>query len=424
MNFSIYCQRNVLLLLVLGFSSGAPFLLTLSTLSFWLSEAHVSKSIIGLFILTTLPYSLKFLWSPFLERWHIPYLSSVFGIQKAWALCAQILLIFSIIMLGYSHPAVHLGHTAFWAICVSFFSATQDIVIDALRIDLLQEESSGAGAATETIGFRFGMMASGAGALYLAALYSWQTAYMLISACVIVGMLAILLIDSPPVPKKRIKNQFYFSSWKRLFQHPSIYYLIGFIFFFKLGDTVLSAMMSPFLWDLGYTKIEFAHVSKLFGILMMVMGGLAGGLAIYQLGLIQTVIFCAILQSISCLLFVIQALVGHNMSVLYIAVGVESFTSGCASAAFMAYLAHYCKAPYSASHFTLLYSVGSLSRVMISSLAGVTAQHYGWSVLFFISSLATVPVLYFLMRAHQAEKQHLKPTAIKSFEHENPRHFI
>ena len=247
-------------------------------------------------------------------------------------------------------------------------------------------------------------MASGAGALYLAEIYNWQTAYFILSFSVIIGMAAILLIHMPKNIVIKKNNTRYFESWITLFSQPYIIYLLGFIFFFKLGDTALSSMMSPFLWDLGYSKIEFANVSKFFGILMMVLGGLGGGLAIYQLGLFQTLIFCTFLQGISCLFFVVQSLVGYNLNILYITVGVESLTSGAASAAFIAYLSHYCKTPYSASHFTLLYALGSMSRVIVSSISGFIAHFFGWPFLFFISSLSVIPVIYFLTIIRKKEK--------------------
>jgi PAT family beta-lactamase induction signal transducer AmpG len=396
-----YFRKHVLLLLVLGFASGAPFLLTLSTLSFWLSEQQVSKSVIGLFILVTLPYSFKFLWAPILDYVSLPVLGRLFGPKKAWGLAAQVCLMVSIICLGHASPCTNLMHTAFWAFMVSFFSATQDTLVDTLRIELLTPQEVGPGASMETIGFRLGMMLSGAGTLYLAATYSWKMAYTLLSLTVIAGMVALFVIEEPPPARRAQRNpqsllRVYGHTWSILLQKPYFIALVAFIFWFKMGDAVLNAMVSPFLCDLGFSKIEFANVSKFFGISLMVCGGFLGGIIINHLGLLQSAIFCAALQAISCLLFVIQAIVGHNITVLFITIGIESLTSGLASATFIALLSSFCHAPFSASHFTLLYSLGSLSRVVVSSLAGMVADALGWVALFSLTSLAAVPAIYSL----------------------------
>lgn len=401
-------------MLLLGFVSGTPFLLTLSTLSFWLSENGVSKSVIGLFILATLPYSFKFLWAPLLDHFNFPWLGKKWGRKKTWALVSQLLLIFSIIKLGQCNPQISLTHIAFWAFMVSFFSATQDTVIDALRIEILGREEVGAGAAMETIGFRLGMMLSGAGALYLAQIYSWQEAYTFLALVIILGMVAMFFLAEPtitPLPLQKFSSlvRIYSQSWGSLAKEEQFINILLFIFLFKMGDTVINSMVSPFLCDLGFSKIEFANVSKFFGISLMVVGGLIGGLMVAQLGLFQTTIFCAFLQCISCLLFVIQALVGHNLTVLFITVGIESFTSGLCSAAFIALLSSFCYAPFSASHFTLLYSFGSLCRVIISSGAGILADHLGWIWLFGLTSSVLFPTLCVLVYMKRGKLTSFQP---------------
>jgi len=410
---SIYWHRPLWILLALGFASGVPFLLTLSTLSFWLTELGLSKSIIGLFMLTSLPYSLKFLWSPFIESFSIPYLSIFLGRKKSWALFSQGGLFVSIIALGLSDPSKALWPTGLFAFLVSFFAATQDIITDSFRLELLEEKSTGAGAAMESIGFRLGMLTSGAGTLYLAACLDWHTAYCLTAMTGLIGAAAVLRLpealsdktpqDTKQSPEKRpsFLHTFYKThsySWKNLLGQPYFLYLILFILCFRMADTVLNAMSSPFLYELGFSKIECANVSKFFGIGMMVSGGLAGGILIHQLGMTPTLVMCATLQTLSCFMFMIQAQVGHVMGVLVITIAVESFCSGLCATAFIAYLSRFCKSPFIASQFTLLYSLGSLSRVLISTSSGWIADTYGWIFLFLLSSLFSILTLYFVVK--------------------------
>jgi PAT family beta-lactamase induction signal transducer AmpG len=397
----LYTHPHLLAILALGFSSGLPFLLTLSTLSFWLTEAGVSKTTIGLLMFVSLPYSLKFLWAPVMDQHKLPYLTKYLGQRRSWAIASQIGLIFSLIFLGNSNPADSLYLTTIAAVLVSFFSATQDIVIDAYRIEILDKKYAGAGAAAESIGFRLGMLTSGAGALYLASFTSWKIAYWSMAAAVTIGIITVLLIKERPSqkaihPPATIALKIMLP-WQQLLEKQEFKYLITFIFFFKFGDTVLNAMSAPFLYDLGFTKIEFANVSKFFGISLMVMGGIVCGMIIHQLGVLQALIMCALLQVVSCLMFVIQSLAGHHLGILMITVGVESFGSGMVAAAFIAYLSSFCSTPYTASHFTILYSLGSLCRVLISALSGWVADHLNWTSLFLLTAFAVLPTLKMIM---------------------------
>jgi MFS transporter, PAT family, beta-lactamase induction signal transducer AmpG len=412
-------QKQLLCIFLLGFVSGVPFLLTLSTLSFWLTESGVNKSIIGSFMLISLPYSFKFLWAPLMDHFKLPILTGCFGQRRGWALAMQAGLIIALWILGSTNPAESIWPTAISAFFVSFFSASQDIVIDAYRIEILAEQQRGTGAALETIGFRFGMLSSGAGALYLAALFDWQTAYHLMALCVVVGMVTVLMMPEPKsqkvisfppngMQKTSLLNKLrplLWLPWQQLIQSRTLIPLLLFIFCFKMGDTVLNAMSAPFLCDLGYSKIEFASVSKVFGITLMVIGGLTGGYMIHQLGMIQSAVLCSILQAVSCLMFAIQSLVGYDCSVLMITVGTESFCSGLVSAVFIAYLSGFCCQPHTASQFTLLYSFGSLCRVITSAAAGWIADQTSWTLLFLLVSLALFPTLSLLSRISQQQEK-------------------
>ncbi len=414
----LYTQPQLLIILLLGMISGLPFLLTLSTLSFWMAESGVSKTTIGLFMLVSLPYSLKFLWAPFTDHFSLPYLTPRFGQRRSWALLSQLGLLVSLVSLAHCDPSDAIALTALSAFFVAFFSASQDIIIDAYRIEILKADNGGAGAAMEAIGFRFGMLASGAGALYLAHTFTWRIAYLTMAVGIIFGMIVFCCIAEPqhkkitPLTHRQKKSTplsqwlhaLFVMPWAQLPRKRELIYLLVFIFCFKMGDTVLNAMGAPFLYDLGFSKIEYANVTKIFGITLMVFGGLIGGVMIHQLGILQSTVMCVGLQGVSCLMFVIQSLVGHRLSVLMITVGVESFCSGMVSAIFIAYISNFCRQPYTASHFTLLYSFGSFCRVLISVLAGWSADHIGWTPLFLITGTFILPAVYILIKLVQLEE--------------------
>jgi PAT family beta-lactamase induction signal transducer AmpG len=409
----IYTQPQLLIILLLGMISGLPFLLTLSTLSFWLAESGVSKTTIGLFMLVSLPYSLKFLWAPFTDHFSLPFLTKRFGKRRSWALLSQAGLLASLIALAHCDPTEGIALIALSSFFVSFFSASQDIIIDAYRIEILKAEYGGAGAALEAIGFRFGMLASGAGALYIAHTFSWRTAYLTMGFGIILGMILFCVISEPKSKKltalspnlkmslRQWLHTLFIVPWIQLPKKRELIYLLAFIFCFKMGDTVLNAMCAPFLCDLGFSKIEFANITKVFGITLMVFGGLLGGVMIHRLGILQSTVMCVALQGISCLMYVIQSLVGYHLNVLIITVGVESFCSGMVSAIFIAYISNFCRQPYTASHFTLLYSFGSFCRVIISALAGWSADHIGWTPLFLLTGAFILPAIYVLIKLVQ-----------------------
>jgi PAT family beta-lactamase induction signal transducer AmpG len=397
----IYRNKPHFILLLLGFSSGLPFLLVLSTLSMWLSEANISKTLIGFFMFVSLPYSIKFLWSPYLDRIQIPWLTASIGQRRSWALIAQLGILFSLIGVSCCDPNDSLPQLACWATLVSLSSATLDSVIDAYRIELLSDKNLGSGAAIEAVGFRLGMLISGAGALYLANAWGWSIAYLSMAFCCLVGVCAILVSDEPT--KTNNKPTIAVSRWHHACSIPAslLLALLGFIFFFKLTDIVLNSMMAPFLHDLGFNKVDFAHFSKVYGTVLTITGGLLAGNTIHRFG-IRFVVKCAIsLQCFSALIFITQAQLGYHFPCLIVALSIESFTAGLSATVFIAFLSHFCRQGNSAHDFTLLYSFGSFSRVLISSIAGFTADHLSWQALFLLSGLFGLFAFSFLSILHR-----------------------
>ena len=388
----------------MGFTSGIPFLLTLSTLSIWLSECGFDTKAIGVFTAVSLPYAFKYLWAPLLDRVKLPIFLWLHPIKR-FGFTALICLIMSLVILSHLNPVDNLLWIAVVATFVSFFSATHDIVLDALRIYASDPSHVGGGAASESIGFRIGMITSGAGAVYLSILIGWKGAYLAMAACCVVGMIGLFNMPDPPTFKasqvkyKNFVKETFLEPLGVLWKYKHFVYLAGFILTIKIAGTVMNALGAPFLFSLGFSKFEYASVTKVYGVGLMLFGSFVGGLVVHRKGTAYCLQLSAILQLIACALFAVLAYhAQHYLDFLVITLSVESFSSGLLSTGFISYLSLFCKPPYVASHFTLLYSLGSLSRVIASVIAGYVAAKFGWVVLFIVSSATLVPALWYLQK--------------------------
>ncbi|MCE2951142.1 MAG: AmpG family muropeptide MFS transporter [Alphaproteobacteria bacterium] len=399
-----YQDPRVLAVLFLGFSSGLPFLLTLATLHVWLLEVGLTKTTLGLFAFATIPYTLKFLWAPFLDKITLPFFGTVFGKRKGWMLASQLCLIISLLTLGASSPS----DAPLWTACAAFFvsvcSATQDIVVEAYRIEALETKRAGAGAGASSFGYRLGMWVSGAGALYLASYFSWFCVYAIMAGCVIVGIITTLLTpepDTPPsTPSLKFNDEtntpFILKPFMALIKRPELSLTLLFIFSYKIGDTVLNTMTIPFLLEIGFSKIEIAHVAKSFGIAAAVFGSLLGGLLLTRWSLVFNLMLCSALQIFASLMFFVQASMGHDLVCLFISIGIENVACGMGTTAYLVYLSSRCARNFTASHFALLCSFGSLCRVCLSFLAGWTADHVTWEEFYLLSAFACLPCFFLL----------------------------
>lgn len=350
-----------------------------------------------------------------IDRMRIPVLWSILGQRRSWALISQAALIFTLLGLGHSDPKEYIFQTALWAFAVAFFSAIQDISVEAYRIEIVDDSQKGFAATSTYLGYRMGMMASGAGTLYLATIFSWQIAYMVMAALISIGMLTTIFSPSPPeykVDSKEClkKGSFYtqFREWiKSTYGIPFNDLLatldwrivLAFIFLYKIGDTTLSVMNTPFLVDLGFSKLEIANVAKFFGISAMIIGGLMGGVFLNHFGILSSLILCATLQIMTSLMFVIQTFAGCDLNVLILTIGFENLSCGLGAASFIAYLSTLCRTPYTAAHFALLSSFGSLARIILSALSGLLADLLPWSVFFSLTAIASLPCLFLLIYA-------------------------
>ncbi|MDA0712410.1 MAG: AmpG family muropeptide MFS transporter [bacterium] len=405
----VYLDKRILAILFLGFSSGLPLALVGGTLSIWLTEVGVSKTSIGLFAMVGIPYTLKFLWAPLVDRMPLPLFTRILGRRRGWMLFTQIILAAAIVGLGQTHPSINPSLTALLALTVAFCSASQDIVIDAFRVDILQRPSFGAGAATIVFGYRIGMLVSGAGALYLATFYPWSTVYYAMAALVGIGMITTLLSPEPntvgdiafespgKMPLKLWLKTAIINPFSNFTERKYWLIIILFIVFYKLGDAFAGNMSNPFFIEIGFTKIEIANISKLFGFIATIVGGFIGGVMVSRFGLMRGLLICGIFQLLSNLVFSLQAYVGNDISMLMVTIATENITSGMGTAAFVAYLSGLCNASYSATQYALLSSFASVGRTFLASSAGLLAENVTWITYFILTTLIAVPGILILL---------------------------
>ena len=407
----VYLEPRVLVVLLLGFASGLPLLLTLSTLTFWLAEAKVDLASIGLFALVGLPYTWKFLWSPIIDRVPLPVLSRLFGRRRGWLLLVQCLLAAAIVALGASDPERGLVRIAVFATLVAFLSASQDIIIDAYRVELLDERQQGAGAAAIVIGYRLAMLLAGAGALVIAEFAGWFWAYASMAACLGPGIVTVLLAPEPRAgaaatavraadgPAQWLKQAVVepFADFFRRNGLSTALLILLFIMLYKLGDALLGTMTNPFYVDLGFTKPEVATIVKGYGLVATLLGGFLGGMVVNRRGIVAALWICGIIQMASNLIFVVQAWIGNDLAMLAVTISVENLAGGMGTAAFVAYLSSLCNLSYTATQYALLSSFMAQARTTLSAGGGFLAESMDWISFFLTTTAAAIPGLLLLL---------------------------
>ena len=417
--YKYYFSKKLIFIFLMGIASGIPLYLILSTLMIWLTRENIDLSTIGLFSLTQIPWSLKFLWAPIIDYYKIPFLHNYLGKRKSWLLMTQFFLIISIILLGTNDPTSELFYTAFFALLVSFFSATQDIIIDAYRIETLQESDQGAGAAMTQAGYRVGGIIAGAGALYSREIMEWKTVFLLIALLTLILM--ILTLFAPQNKELSIKKSkasnignyllIFIKPLKEFFNRNSLLntmLILLFILFFKLGDVIAGVMANPFYVKLGFSNIEIANVSKLYGVIATLFGVFIGGWLVKKIGIIKSLFLAGFLQIISNLLFVILSKIGPDNIFLIVTVSGENISGGLGSAAFVAYLSILCNKQYTATQYALLSSIMGIARTFLSSPSGYLVNFLGWSNFFLLSVLFGIPgilILIWMQRSFPISRQ-------------------
>lgn len=403
---TVYFTRRQLIIFTMGFASGLPLLLTLSTLSYWLSTVGVDKTTIGLFTLVGIPYTFKFLWSPIIDQVRLPLLGHL-GRRKSWLLLIQPALAAAIFFMGQSDPASAPAVTAILTLVVAFFSASQDIVIDAYRIEILDPEEQGAGAGTTQVGYRFGLLFAGAGAFAMSDFFPWSIVFSVLAAAMLLCAVTTLFMPEPEiavVETKRI-NRSYLDWVRQAFIEPFADFLgrpgwlaiLLFILFYKYGDAFGGAMANPFYNELGFTGVELATISKLYGVIASLIGGVLGGIVVARYGIFRTLLFGGALQAATNGLFSILAMHGHDLLWLGIAITADNLSGGVAAAAFVAYLSGLCNVAYTATQYALLTSLMSMGRTILSSGSGWVADHTDWVSFWALTALMAIPGLLLLL---------------------------
>ena len=419
---SAYTQPRVLQTLGLGFASGLPLLLTYSTLQAWLATVGVRRATLGAIALVGTAYSFKFVWAPLMDRVPPPI---PLGRRRGWGITIQLLLIGAILALGLCDPKHNLPRMAILAVAVAFLSASQDIVIDAWRVESLAPDQQAPGAAMVQSGYRIGMLAAGAGALFIAASAGWFAAYATMAGLVGVGLLVFLFAPEPKVPPERayearsvwsaIGHAFFnavIAPFRDFMRRPLWPVILIAIFGYKMGEAMAGVMSTPLYISLKFTLPEIATASKIFGFFSIVTGALIGGIVTTRFGIRRALILCGVLQSIGNLFFVLQAVGGHRIGYLALCVTAENLTGAMAGTALITYLSSLCSPAFTATQFALLSSLASLSRTVIASSGGVLSEKIGWVPFFVLTSVVGLPaVLLFVWIGPRKDFDNREPKA-------------
>ena len=420
---TVYFSLPALRMFFFGFSAGLPLLLVLGTLSFRLREAGIDRSTIGFLSWVGLAYAFKWAWAPWVDRLRLPVLYRWLGRRRSWLLLAQIAISVGLVGMALSDPQMGLSELVYWAVLVAFGSATQDIALDAYRIESASVEQQAALAATYQTGYRLAMIWAGAGALWLAAgaqtqsgyqHLAWQWAYLVMALSMAVGALTVLLSPEPaPIelpPTRGLKEWLYsaliepFADFIRQHRWHALL-ILALIGTYRISDVVMGIMANPFYVDMGYSKEQVATVSKIFGVIMTLLGAFIGGVLAMRLGIMRILMLGAILSAASNLLFAWLAQQAPSVTALVLIVSADNLAGGIASAAFIAYLSSLTRVQYSATQYALFSSMMLLAPKWLAGFSGVFVDAYGYPVFFMATALLGLPVLILVHWAARLENQ-------------------
>lgn len=397
--FSPYIEllqnRRIASVTLLGFSSGLPLALTSGTLQAWMTTAGIDIRTIGIFALIGLPYTVKFLWSPIMDRFVPPF----FGRRRGWIILMQLCLMLSISAMAFNSPQNGPLILAAIALVVAFASASQDIVIDAYRTDVLKEKERGFGAAVFVTGYRIAMLISGALALILSDHIGWQNTYLLMAGIMSIGMLAAFFGPEPKqetIPPKNLQEAVW-GPLKDYFSRHSAIAMLFLIILYKLGDAYAGTLTTAFLIrGVGFSATDVGTINKGLGLVSLIVGAMFGGTLMVKLGLFKSLLAFGILQAISNLSFMVLAWVGKSYGMLVFTVAFENLCGGMGTSAFVALLMTMCNQRFSATQYALLSSLAALGRIFIAPTSGFVVESTSWAVFFFITALAALPGLALL----------------------------
>jgi PAT family beta-lactamase induction signal transducer AmpG len=416
-------DRRVALMLALAFSTGLPFLLVFSTLSVRLREAGIALHTLGMFSWLGLAYSLKFLWAPFVDAIDVPILAKRFGRRRAWMITTQLFVAVALVGSGASDPATGLVWTALCTFMVAFGSATQDIVIDAWRIDAAPDERQGIMVAAYQLGYRLAMLCAGAGALYIAEFVDWHAAYFTMAALMSVGLVASVqspVVDrvpealpagaAPPAPKhfdfvRAVKEPFV-DLYSRL--GKVLVLILILVSLYRMSDFLAGVMSNPLYVDLGFSKAQIASVAKVYGIWVGIIGAFAGGIVIARFGLYRAMLAGAATQAISHLVFAWLSLQGADLVALVLAISMDNFSQSFAGTILVTYMSGLTGAGFAATQYALLSSLYALPGKLVAGGSGYVVEAYGYAAFFSMTAAILIPVIALVVAVRGRERGGLK----------------
>ncbi len=430
-----YFQSKIVAIFLLGCVCGIPTALTISTLNSWLAIAGINKTMIGFLSIVSLPYAVKFLWSPIIDYIRIPFLYQRLGNRRSWLLIVQLFLFCTIIKLGLSDPIIDIYGLVVWAIIVSIFGATQEMIIEAYRIEILRKEEQGMGSAAFVFGVRIGVVLVSGGTLLLVDVLckdwhicenfaQWSIAYMIFATLVFIGIITTIFAGESHMHHEQQKIVYnkkilvYFSEVMRvciitpLFEitkKHQWYLVLIFIVTYRLCDAFIASMLNPFFLDVGFSLSEVALVSKTFGFIATTIGSIVGGAIAYRYGVMRSLLIAGLAQMLSNSMFILQAKIGYNITFLYLSVAAESIGGGMATTVFITYLSSLCMhSKHTATQYALLTSLVSIDEIFSSVIAGWVTDTFGWVSLFTTSVVLGIPpliILHYLNAPNQGDEE-------------------
>jgi len=424
--FSVYRNPRVIGMIFLGFAAGLPFLLVFSTLSAWLRDEGVTRTTIGFFSWVGITYSIKVFWAPIVDRLPIPWLTRKLGKRRSWMLCAQIVIAAGLLGMASTNPETQLIIIAIYAVIVAFGSATQDITIDAYRIEAVEDEYQGAMAATYVFGYRLALLVAGAGSFYIAEGQSWSYAYITMATLMLVGMVTALVISEPLHQISTIAEEVehklestlgldedgnlvkktgrwfvdaVVSPFVEFFERNGRMALVILLLIatYKLSDITMGVMANPFYLDLGFSKTDIANVAKIFGFFMTIFGAVLGGVFVTKYGVERPLIFGSVMIIVTNLLFIWLARTEPDISTLAIVISADNLSGGFATSAFIAYLSSMTNKTYSATQYALFSSLMTLPAKFIGGFSGIVVDAAGYAYFFLYAGLLGIPALLLII---------------------------
>ncbi len=424
--FSIYTQPRVLGMIFLGFSAGLPFLLVFSTLSAWLRDEGVELSVIGFFSWVGVTYSIKIFWAPIVDRLPLPVFTRLLGKRRSWMLVAQLGIAAGLIGMSASDTQSQIEQIALFAVWVAFCSSTQDIVVDAYRIEAVITELQGAMAATYVFGYRLALLVAGAGAFYIAEYFSWESAYMVMAALMLIGVITTLIINEPEhkidrtvfeleaqveialgVEKKQSTLQRFIAWFSDAIISPFIEFFSrngksGFIILlliavYRMSDITMGVMANPFYLDLGYSKAEIAEVSKVFGFFMTIIGASVGGVMVVRYGIMKPLLLGAVLVAVTNLLFALMAHAEPDLMLLAGVISADNLSGGIATSVFIAYLSSLTNSAYTATQYALFSSLMTLPAKLLGGFSGIIVDAFGYRAFFSYAAFVGLPAIILVL---------------------------